>query len=144
MKKQYFVLTCTKGHTWNEPVPPKKVMPGEYRACPTCGGSSWIAADAPRVWIDDPKPNVGDTGLINAGPFGEVQATLVSSTKVPRHGVVNIVTDEMLPHPSPDAVAVTKAIPVPSDLIPGRKLLNEVKKIVDEVESVFKKDDKNE
>lgn len=48
-RETHFLLTCTKGHLWHEPILTKKLSPGEHRTCPTCGGSSWIATDAPRV-----------------------------------------------------------------------------------------------
>lgn len=107
-KHTHYVLTCTKNHTWHEKIPDTPVAKGEHRLCPTCGGSSWIAPDAPKITKIDTI-------------MGE--HVLKGEKKVPRKPRPGVADESKTP--SPDAINQTKKIPIPTDLIPTRKLLVE-------------------
>jgi len=115
-KHTHFVLTCTKNHVWHEPIPDKKPAVGEHRLCPTCGGSSWIALDAPRTTLPE-----AHKGLRVTKPIGLSQDFVTKVTNDPTVDDVSVIG----PVPSPASIAQTKVIPVPADLIPTRVLLNE-------------------
>lgn len=103
-KHTHFTLTCTKNHIWHEPIPAVKPKPGEHRACPVCGGSSWIAFDAPTV----------ELAAEHKGK--RVNANLNAAAPIELHSASR---------PSPEEIARTKVIPIPESLIPTRQLLNE-------------------
>lgn len=101
-RETHFKLTCTKNHVWYEPIPAKKTAVGEHRLCPKCGGSSWIAPDAPRTTLDEEHK--------------DERASAEDVTKA-------VIAKAMAP--SPASQAATKQLHIPVDLIPTRKLLVE-------------------
>lgn len=122
-KPTHFELTCTKGHLWHEPIPTKKTKPGEHRTCPICGGSSWIAADAPlRSLASEHAGKVIKTrlnvkahiSLHGGGPAAPLAAP----------GEFEKVAEQL---------GLSKRIPIPTDLIP-KHAAPEEQKVVTEKE----------
>lgn len=133
-KETHFELTCTKNHIWHEPIPTTKPKPGEHRACPICGGSSWIAIDAPRKTL--PPEHTGKVvktgGIHSASPLRIEENRMVTDEVAKTGGSIAITKDDQ-------GFKATR-IPIPADLIPKHPAPEE-QKVVTEEEFTIKPED---